>query len=235
MIAASQAGVIYDRLWAEAESAFQSGRVEIDPFLANKADDRRLGLTVIGRPNPAVNERFISFLNQVKQVAPGQHFYRGDEFHVTILSLFTATEAFEPYWNNRAAYRAAVDQALLAGQAFTVGYQGITASKNAIMIQGFAHGPQLNQLRNRLRQALQGAGLGSELDGRYAIETAHSTVLRFKSQPLNLPGLLTLLRDNRATDFGSTTFDELFLVKNDWYMSHDRVVVLASYSLADSP
>jgi 2'-5' RNA ligase len=235
MSATSPADGIYDRLWAEAESAFQSGRVEVDPYLDNRANDRRLGLTVIGRPKPAVSERFISFLNQVKRIAPEQHFYRGDEFHLTILSLFTATEAFEPHWENRAAYRAAVDQALQAGQAFAVRYQGITASKSAVMIQGFSTGPQLNQLRNKLRQALRDASLGGGLDERYAIDTAHTTALRFKSRPVNPAGLLALLRQYRTTDFGTSSFSELQLVKNNWYMSHDRVAVLARYSLVAGP
>lgn len=235
MIAKSPVGEIYDRLWSEATTYFQSGRVEIDPFLAGRANDRRLGLSVIGRLEPAVNERFVSFLRKVKQVAPKQHFYRNSEFHLTILSLFTATEAFAPHWNNRAAYRAAVDQALSGGQAFTVHYQGITASKSAIMIQGFASGLQLNQLRVRLRQALRDAGLDGGLDERYIIDTAHTTVVRFKSPPGNLMGLLALLQQNRTTDFGATLFSELQLVKNDWYMSQDRVHVLARYPLTNGP
>jgi 2'-5' RNA ligase len=232
MIAGSPAGEIYDRLWSEAESHFQNGQVEIDPYLVDRTGDQRLGLSVIGRPDPIVCQRIVSFLDQVKLVAPEQHFYQSSEFHLTILSLFTATEAFEPHWSNRVTYQAAVDQAVHAGQAFEVQYQGVTASKGAVMIQGFASDPQLSQLRARLRQALREAGFGDGLDQRYAIETAHSTVLRFKSQPLNLPALLALLRDNRATDFGTTTFHELLLVKNDWYMSHDQVEVLARYPLA---
>jgi 2'-5' RNA ligase len=232
MIAGSSTSERYDRLWAGATSYFRSGRVEIDPQLDDRASDPRLGLTVIGRPSPAVRERFISFLKLVKQVAPRQHFYRSDEFHLTVLSLFTATVDFEPHWARRAAYRAAVERALQAGQTFTVHYQGVTASRNAVMVQGFAQDRQLDELRARLRQALGEAGFGGGLDQRYAIETAHSTVLRFKAQPIDLPELMALLGDNRSTDFGATTFHELLLVKNDWYMSHDKVEVLASYSLA---
>lgn len=234
MIAGSPSGEIYDRLWNEAESYFQSGRVEIDPYLGQTTQDQRLGLSVIGRPSAAVRERFTAFLNQVKLVAPKQHFYQDSEFHLTILSLFTATEAFEPHWNKLAVYRAAVDQALRAGQAFAVHYQGVTASKNAVLVQGFAPDPQLGQLRVRLRQALREHGLGHGLDERYVIDTAHTTVLRFRSAPENLPELLSLLRRNRTTDFGTAIFSELQLVKNDWYMSEDIVDVLARYPLAET-
>lgn len=232
MTTGSSSGETYARLWAEATGHFQRGQVGIDSYLRDKNKDRRMGLSIIGRPGPAVGERFAAFLNQAKLVAPKQYFYRDSEFHLTVLSLFTATEAFERHWNNLVAYRAAVDQALIGGQAFTVHYRGITASKNAVMIQGFVQGPQLERLRASLRQALRVAGLGDGLDQRYAIETAHSTVIRFVSQPEELPQLLRLLGQNRTTDFGKTTFQSLQLVKNDWYMSEEKVEVLARYPLS---
>jgi len=234
MMSGSSADETYTRLWAEAADHFQNGQVGIDPYLRDKEKDRRLGLSVIGRPDPAVGQRFVTFLNQVKLVTPNQYFYRDSEFHLTVLSLFTATEAFARHWRRLAAYRSAVDQALSNGQAFTVHYRGITASKNAVMIQGFVQGNQLAQMRASLRQALRAAGLGEGLDQRYAIETAHSTVLRFSSQPEDLAKLFDLLRQNRTTDFGKTTYQELQLVKNDWYMSQDKVEVLAQYSLPHS-
>ncbi|MGD8585267.1 MAG: hypothetical protein PVH65_00740 [Chloroflexota bacterium] len=84
MIAGSPAGEIFDRLQSEAESYSQSDQVEIDPHLADRTNDRRLGLLVIGRPDPALRERFASFLNQVKLVAPEQHlhFYLSSELHL---------------------------------------------------------------------------------------------------------------------------------------------------------
>jgi 2'-5' RNA ligase len=235
MVSGSSANETYTRLWAEAADHFQNGLVGIDPYLRDKEKDRRLGLSVIGRPDPAVGQQFVAFLNQVKLVAPNQYFYRASEFHLTVLSLFTATEAFERHWRRLVAYRSAVDQALSNGQALTVHYRGITASKNAVMIQGFVQGSQLAQMRASLRQALGAAGLAEGLDQRYAIETAHSTVLRFSSQPEDLAKLFELFGQNRTTDFGKTTYRELQLVKNDWYMSQDKVEVLAQYFLPHSP
>lgn len=232
-MAECSASVKYERLWAEALTHFQKGLVGIDPYLRNKAGDRRLGLSVIARPGQAVSERFNTFLDQVKRVAPDQYFYRTSEYHLTILSLFTATEAVAPYWADLAGYRAAVDQALIDRHTFTIRYQGITASKNAVMVQGFAQGSRLNQLRAGLRQALHASGLGGGLDQRYAIDTAHSTVFRFVSRPKDMPQLLDLLRAHRTISFGETTFDNLQLVKNDWYMSQDKVEILAQYPLID--
>ena len=231
MTTGASTGDTYARLWADAVDHFQSGQVGVDPYLGDKTKDRRLGLSVIGRPGPAVAKRFSTFLNQAKLTAPKQYYYQGSEFHLTVLSLFTATEAFERHWDNLAAYRTAVDQALIDGHTFTVHYRGITASRNAVMIQGFVQGPQLKRLRARLRQELRAARLGDGLDQRYAIETAHTTVARFAHQPEDLSQLLKLLRQNRTTDFGEATFQNLQLVKNDWYMSQEKVEVLAQYPL----
>lgn len=234
MITGVAAGDTYARLWAEAERSFQDGQVGIDPYLRDKSNDRRLGLSVIGRPGPVLNEQFVSFLERLKQVEPKQYYYRAAEFHLTILSLFTATEAFELHWNRLEDYRAPVDRALASGPAFTVHYRGITASRQAVMIQGFTQGQQLARLRARLRQALRAAGLGGGLDRRYAIETAHSTVFRFAAQPKELSRLWALLREYRTADFGRSRFHDLQLVKNDWYMSQEKAEILAHYPLVDS-
>ena len=114
MIAGSRANETYDRLWAEAVRHFRSNRVEIDPYLLDKDNDRRQGLTVIGRPGSAISQRFVAFLEQIRRVAPEQYFYQTGDLHLTILSLFTATEAFEPHWQKLATYQAATAD----GEAF---------------------------------------------------------------------------------------------------------------------
>jgi 2'-5' RNA ligase len=89
----------------------------------------------------------------------------------------------------------------------------------------------LNVLRDRLREQLSQAGLGTSLDCRYRIVTAHVTILRFCAQPANLPALVAFLTSLRDHDLGTFRVDQVELVTNDWYMSHDRVEVLARYAL----
>jgi 2'-5' RNA ligase len=222
----------YDSLWRKAIDHFNdTGQVWVDPHLADKRGDRRLGLSVIGRPSPDVVGEFSALLRELVSVAPNQYFYRPDEFHITVLSLFTATEAFEPHFAQSPQYLAAVRSVLSAARHFEVVFQGITASNSAVMVQGFPKSPELNKLRDRLRESLRGAGLGEGLDKRYRISTAHATVMRFQTQPRNLRKLVETLAGYREYGFGQTTFRTLQLVKNDWYMSSDKVEVLAEYSL----
>lgn len=222
----------YDSLWRKAIGHFNdTGQVWVDPHLADKRGDRRLGLSVIGRLSSEVVGEFSTLLRELASVAPNQYFYRPDEFHITVLSLFTATKAFKPYFAQSPQYLAAVRPALSAARHFEVIFQGITASSSAVMVQGFPKSPELNQLRDRLRESLRDAGLGEGLDKRYHISTAHATVMRFQTQPRNLRKLVDTLAGYREYGFGQTTFRTLQLVKNDWYMSSDKVEVLAEYSL----
>ena len=222
---------IYDGLWQEAMDYFKTGKVQTDSFLLDRQNDRRLGLTVIARPNHEVVKQIGSMLDHLKQIDPDQYYYQNSEIHITILSLFTATEDFEPHFSNFSRYLAAVDTALSKAKQFSVEFTGITASKSAVMVQGFPRDAQLDEIRERLRQALGDSELGQGLDTRYRIRTSHSTVMRFQVQPRTIEPLTQALKTYRETDFGVTAFTRLQLVKNDWYMSTGRVEVLAEYSL----
>lgn len=224
-------GRFYDSLWREAMGYFDTGEVRTDPYLSDRHSDRRLGLSVIGRPTLAVADELSALLHELAQVAPNQYFYRPSEFHITVLSLFTATDKFEPYLAKSSQYLAAVRSTLSEARPFQVVFRGVTASSSAVMIQGFPRSLELNRLRDRLRSSLREAGLGEGLDGRYRISTAHVTVMRFQTQPRDLGELVGALASHRECDFGQTTFRTLQLVKNDWYMSSDRVEVLAEYPL----
>jgi len=69
-------------------------------------------LTVIARPNHEVVKQIGSMLDHLKQIDPDQYYYQNSEIHITILSLFTATEDLEPHFSNFPRYLAAVDTAL---------------------------------------------------------------------------------------------------------------------------
>jgi 2'-5' RNA ligase len=186
---------------------------------------------VIARPTQQVIAQFSALLRELAQIEPDQYFYQPSEFHVTILSLFTATENYEPYFAKIPAYLRALQPVLSTAEHFTVCFRGITATKNSIMVQGFPQDGKLECLRDRLREALQNKDLGEGLDERYRITTAHTTIMRFRSQPPDLRRLIRVLGSYRDYSFGQSTFNILELVKNDWYMSADKVEVLADYLL----
>lgn len=141
----------YDQLWQEAIGFFQTGRVETDPFLLDNQHDNRRGLSVIARLSQEVIGQIEKMLDDLKWIDPEQYYYQRNELHITVLSLFTATENYEPYMAKYSGYLAAVNAALSGARRFRVEFSGITASKGAVMVQGFPYDSQLDEIREELR------------------------------------------------------------------------------------
>jgi 2'-5' RNA ligase len=225
------AQAIYDRLWADALALFATGRVNTDPHLLDRATDDRRGLSLIIRPAPDMIARITGLIDRLREIVPGQHIYRPDELHITLLALIGVAPGFDLAVVPLAAYRALLADLFAHVRPFEVHFTGVTASPDGVMVCGHSEGDALNILRDRLRESLAQAGLGASLDRRYRIVTAHVTILRFCAQPADLPALIEFLSAARRCDLGSFRVSQVELVTNDWYMSHDRVEVLARYAL----
>lgn len=221
----------YENLWQNALRAFQADKLEIDGRLVPGQIDKRKGLTLILRPDPSMAMRFNAFLDSLSQREPTQYYYPSTDFHITLLSLFTATENFTPHIARASEYIAAVDKALKEASEFQLHFRGLTASANAIMIQGFPEDATLANLREKLRQCLRDAGLGDGLDQRYVLQTAHVTVCRFRQAFRDKTSFIDWLNSYRTHDFGSARVREVHLVENDWYMSAAQVRILKTYPL----
>lgn len=227
--------VLYDNLWQDAIKYFVKGSVQTDPHLLDLKNDKRRGLTIIVRPSQEVIQQFSSLVHTLKSIDPDQYYYLPNQFHITVLTLFSATENFAPFFEKIPEYRETIKSVLFNKGCFQIIFKGITASSSSVMVQGFTQNTLLNQLRDQLRDALQARALGKELDTRYYLNTAHSTIMRFRKQPQNLHLLLDTLARFREYDFGQTTIRTLQWVKNDWYMSAENVEILEEYHLNESP
>jgi 2'-5' RNA ligase len=222
----------YDQWWSEAVGKIRAGKVESDPVLEARVQDRRRGLTVIARPTPAVRQRAAMFLGQLRQIEPAQYYYTSSEFHLTVLSLFTATAKHEPFFAKTEQYVSAVDSVLRKVAPFRIEFEGVTASPGTVMIQGFFETDALNDLRDALRSQLKLRGLADGVDRRYRLESAHVTVARFRAPLRESERFAAVLEQVRQRSFGATTVRNLSLVKNDWYMSHRVTETLKRYRLA---
>lgn len=220
----------YNALWEEHWPNIRRGAVATDPLLAHKASDGRRGLTVIVRPAPAVAANIEKMLRTLAALEPGQYYYPQSDLHLTVLSLFTATEDFAPRLAHLGEYRDAA-AALASTPAFTLDMVGITLAAGAVLAQGFPHGPALGTLRDSLRAELRKRGLGAGLDQRYRLVAAHSTLVRFAA-PLSAPERFAqALAEFRNTPFGRTEVATLELVFNDWYMSRDTLQTIETFQL----
>jgi len=225
--------IIYEQLWREAAAAFDRGAVSLDAFLENRQSDKRRGVTLLARPDAEVLARVNSFLDEIRAVAPEQHFYQPSEFHMTVLSVIPGSESWQQAAQRLPDYLAALETVLKNARTFSVAFRGITASPEAIMVQGFPAANALAQLRDDLRATLAARWLGENLDRRYKIATAHLTVTRFCTPMKDWRPLKSLLEKNRDRDFGTTCFQSLQLIEGDWYMSTDSVRVLREFPLGN--
>ena len=224
----------YDRLWSQAIGKIRAGETELDPVLQARTPDRRHGLTVIARPSPRVRQSVSAFLGELRRLEPDQYYYTASEFHLTVLSLFTAAVDFEPLFAQYERYVAAVEAALTNVEPIPITFEGFTASPGTVMIQGFFEADKLNDLRNGLRRQLQLRGLEKGIDQRYRLQTAHMTVVRFRAPLSESERFATTLANARGRLFGATKLRELILVENDWYMSRHATKSLKHYRLKSS-
>lgn len=208
----------YDAIWDRAGAAIRCGDIDCDTRLANGPDPRR-GLTVIARPGGPLAARFSALLADLGAIEPGQYPHPAPDLHVTVLSLFMVGDDWRPQVERLDDYRDAVRCAVRGLPAFGIEFRGVTASRGAVLAQGFPVDATLETLRERLRAELRQRGLDGSLDQRYRLVTAHATLLRFVhplAQPARFFDALAALRDQ---PFGTMRVDEVELVLNDWYMS----------------
>ncbi|MBI5961121.1 MAG: 2'-5' RNA ligase family protein [Chloroflexi bacterium] len=233
MMAPDPAQAVYDRLWNEAQAAFAAGQVKTDPYLSDRDSDPRRGMTLIIRPAPEMIAQIGAVIDQLREIAPGQHFYHPDELHLTLLALINAAPGFDLETVPLETYRAALDDLFSWVRPFPLHFKGVSASRDTVLVCGYSPDGALNALRARLRESVARVGLGGALDQRYRIVTAHTTIMRFRTPPQNPLRLVEFLQSVHARDLGMFTVRRVDWVTNDWYLSSDRVRLLASYTLQE--
>jgi hypothetical protein len=226
-----QPQTIYDRLWAQALDAFRAGNVKIDPFLCDLTHDARRGITLVARPDAPTQARIMALIDEIRAITPDQYFYRADELQITVLSLISANPNFDEAVVPFDAYKSLFARLLPRVQPFRITYECVTASPEAIMIGGTSEDDALNDLRDLLREELPAAGLTGTMDFRYKLVTAHSSIMRFKTVPDNLPALIDLLSTWHERSLGSYVVDHVDFMLHDWYMSRENSTRLARYEL----
>lgn len=222
---------IYDALWREAMAGFAENRFAVDPQLDDKSHDTRRGLTVVGRLDDRLAAKICDFLNEGRAIEPELYYYGRNDFHLTILSIITCRVGFDGSRLDRAAYLDVINQAAAGIGPIRILFKGITASPACVMIQGFPLNGALDALRAELRGRFKASGLEHTIDQRYAIETAHSTVIRFSRAPAHQDRFNRYLNQYRDHEFGIVEIPRLEFVQNDWYMSKSRVVPIGTVGL----
>lgn len=220
----------YDSLYRTAVHEINNERLVMDSMMDSKSDGRR-GITLLIRPDDQVKEEVSRFLNLLKDVEPDQYYYPESDFHITVMSLISCYDGFHYNRIDLSRYAEVVKESIAEVGALEFIFKGITASPSCVMIQGFPKGSGLNILRDRLRENFRNTDLEQSLDKRYRLQTAHSTVVRFRKSLSDKRRFLEVLEAYRDYSFGTFRADSLEMVFNDWYQKAKLVEKLHTFSL----
>ncbi|MCZ8501026.1 hypothetical protein O9853_07660 [Vibrio lentus] len=223
---------IYDDMWQRFELALKRNEYELDPYLSDLENDTRRGITALAYLNQGnrstINE-IIRFQKEVRELEPEQYYHPSNELHLTILSVISCLPEFALTEIDVNSYIDVFRSALKNAGKIEIRYQGVSASPNCIVIQGFPTSDTLERLRNELRTQLTKAGVRVTFDSRYKLVTAHSSVIRFKTPLNDAQQLLALCQRYGNHDFGRVVLEDFELVFNNWYQNLDVTKSLAKY------
>lgn len=218
----------YDILYQKSIEKIIANEYYIDhqiDFLA----DKRFGITLLIRPDSQTKNKIQGFLEELKEIDPEQYYYPNSDIHITVMSIISCYDGFDLTAISIPQYISMIEKSLMGISDLEIKLQGITASPSAIMIQGFPDSNSLNDLRNNIRTNFQGSGLEESIDKRYAIQTVHSTVARFKKPIKNKEKLISILEKYRNYNFGKFKVESYYLVYNDWYQREKWVKELHKF------
>ena len=220
----------YNQLYQKSSELILEDKYNIDNQI-NDASDSRFGITLLIRPSDEIKAKIQLFLEDLREVDSQQYYYPDSDIHITVMSIISCYEGFTLDKIRIEEYTEIIQKSLIDVDKISINFKGVTASPSAIMIQGFPTDESLNNLRDKLRENFKKSTLQQSIDSRYAIATAHSTVLRFQDKLENPRKLVEVVEKFRDYDFGEFTVDKLELVYNDWYQRERNTIDLADFYL----
>jgi len=220
----------YHKLYTESIAKIAAGNYETD-HLIDSDTDQRFGITLVIKPDDATKGKIQQFLTEAKAIEPDQYYYQNTDIHITLMSIISCYEGFDLKDINIQDYIQLIQEVLARHKRFKIQFKGLTASASCILIQGFLT-DTLNEIRDDLRAGFKNSDLQQSIDKRYAIQTAHATVIRFRSELIHVDALLSLIEKYRDFDFGTFEVKQVELVYNDWYQRERFVKKLHQFSLS---
>lgn len=220
----------YNRMWQDSLAMIQGKGFDFDPLIGSIMD-HRYGITLLIRPDRQVRNSIQAFLDEVKRVEPDQYHYPLSDIHVTVMPIISCYEGFRLENIQAGEYIQLLKDCLGDIPVFNIRFWGVTGSPSTLMVKGFPGDHTLENVRDRLRSAFKKSALEQSLDKRYVLQTAHSTVVRFKNPVTNPSGILDIIDQWKDYEFGTCQVASLELVYNDWYQTEQKVKHLFSFDL----
>lgn len=208
----------YNELYINSIQKIKSGNYQIDNLIHSPSDNR-FGVTLLIRPDKQIRDAIHKFLNDLKVVEPDQYYYPDSDIHVTVMSIISCYGGFDLKKIQVMDYVDIIRKSIANEKKIQIEFRGVTASPSCILIQGFLKDDTLITIRNNLRMNFKNSNLEQTLDKRYSIQTAHATVVRFRTSLIRKEEFINVLDTYRDFNFGTFEAGSLELVYNDWYHS----------------
>jgi len=219
-----------DLLYSQCLEKIRLSNFIVDNNIDSSTDDR-YGITLLLRPPVLIKNKIQLFLDELKSIEPNQYYYRNSDIHLTVLSIISCYDGFKLDAIDVNDYNLITMKALKGFNNFDIHFKGITATQSGIMIQGFFGDTILNDIRDNLRRIFSEAEVEQSIDKRYLLQTAHLTVVRFRTEVDDISAFIKILEKYRNYDFGLFNVDNLELVANDWYQQIEKVKQLSKFNL----
>jgi hypothetical protein len=227
---------IYDDWYQNNKQTILQGGYQPLPkeLLENPHEDTQRGLNLIAHipheVNSALNNHLIPEL--LPLVGQSGWIMPNESRHLTVLDILPHDT--DPAILQEAApnpsYRSVIREVLgKTTEPILVDFNGIFASPNGITVQGFPHGHGLENLRVRLREAINEAGLISTEANRYIRQTAHISLIKFTDK-LEGPSLLETVDRLREIPLGTLKIQSLILNVSPRFDKSSTIEVLDQFS-----
>lgn len=222
---------VYDRLRQTAMRQLARGDVNTDACLYHIDEDKRLGQSLITRPDKHLASRIDKVVDLFREVEPDQYYYAPEQLHMTIQSIFTATEKYGIMAKEIHGLKDLIGTSLSRIGEFQVLLEGLSPVPDGIIVKGYSQDSALNTVRSELKERLRALVIDPGAIERYPSKTIHLTVVRYKRQLQNKSGVVDLLEKYKDYRFGIYTVQQLYWVKMDWYLTPGKTEILGEFRL----
>jgi len=223
----------YSKLYKESVNNILADNYEIDNLIDSDSD-KRFGITLLVRPSTEVKDKIKKCINELKKVEPNQYYYPNSDIHITVMSIISCYDGFDLTKIDLSKYIEIIKKCLEYDQDINIQFKGLTASNSCILLQGFMNDNVLNEIRDKLRVEFKNSDLEQSLDKRYAIQTAHATIVRFRNELNQKDEFLKIIDDHLNFDFGTFEVKNFELVYNDWYQREGFVKKLHEFNVENN-
>ena len=220
----------YNKLYEDSTKKIISDNYQIDEHIDSPSDNR-FGITLIMRPGIYIKNNIQKLLSELRAIEPDQYYYSNSDIHLTVLSVISCYNGFVLEDISLKDYIKLIKQNINTLNEIKINFNGLTASSSCIMVRGFPNGTVLNDIRENLRIGFKESGLQQSIDKRYKLQTAHSTVVRFRKMFTHKLEYLKILKNYRDFNFGTFKTDTIELVYNDWYQRKEFVRTLYKFKI----